>query len=145
MKTEKIVISFIALIIGIIFAGLAFYFYQSSKVIPVSDTKRVILTSPSPKSEDKSENAVLLIIDSPKDEEVIDKKTVTISGKTAADAIIIISTQTNDQVVTPAANGNFSTTATLTDGVNIIEVTAVNSQGLETKISRMVTFSNESF
>lgn len=145
MKTEKIVISFIALIVGIIFAGLAFYFYQSSKVIPVSETKTVTLTSPTPKLNNESSSDIFITLDSPKEEEVIDKKTVTVSGKTLPDATIIISTQLGDQVVTPAANGNFSVTATINNGENTIEVTAIDTQGFEAKITRMVTFSEESF
>lgn len=142
MKTEKIVISFIAVVIGILVAGLAFYFYQSRKVVPTSSTETVSL-SPTNKPEQKS--GIFLTLDSPKDEEVISIKTVSIAGKTTPDATIIVSTSIGDQVITPAANGNFSLTATLDDGENVLEITAIDKNGNEAKIIKTVTVSTETF
>ncbi len=142
MKTEKIVISFIAVTIGILVAAGAFYFYQTTKIVSTSDTKTVSLTAsvtPTPKSQ------VFLSIDTPKDEDVIDTKTVKITGRTSPDAVIVVTTNTNDQVVTPAANGNFSTTAILDSGENAIQIQAIAQNGEETNVIRTVTISTESF
>lgn len=142
MKTEKIVLSFIAVTIGILVAGVVFYLYQTTKAINPSKTKTVSLqTTPAP----SEKPANFLTVDSPKDEEVFDKKIVTVSGKTSPEATIIITTQTDDQVITPAQTGNFSTTATITDGQNIIEITAVLPNGEEVRLKRTVTFSTETF
>lgn len=141
MKTEKIVISFIAILIGILFASVAFYFYQSTKTVPQSEIK--IAGTPTPTS--KSKSAVFLAIDSPRDEEVVSKKTINIVGKTTSEAIVVISTKNTDEVIKPASNGNFSTTAVIDNGVNKIEITAINPNGEETKIIRTVTFSTENF
>lgn len=141
MKTEKIIISFIAILIGILFASVAFYFYQSTKTIPQSETK--IAGTPTPTS--KSGPAVFLAIDSPKNEEVVNKKTINIVGKTIPEAIVVISTENTDEVIKPVSNGNFSTTAVIDNGVNKIEITAIAPNGEETKIIRTVTFSTENF
>jgi len=144
MKTEKIVISFIAVTIGILVAAGAFYFYQTTKIVSTSDTKSVSLSaSITPTQFPKP--AVVLSIDAPKDEDVIDTKTVTITGKTNPDVVIVVTTSTNDQVVTPAANGNFSTTAILGSGENAIEIRAIAQNGEETNVTRTVTVSTESF
>lgn len=141
MKTEKIVISFIAILIGILFASVAFYLYQSTKTIPPSETKITRNLTPTP----KSETSVFLAIDSPKDEEVIGKKTINIVGKTIPGAVVIISTKSTDEAIKPASNGNFSTTAVIDDGVNKIEITAIAPNGEEKRIIRTVTFSTENF
>lgn len=141
MKTEKIVLSFIAVAIGILVAGAAFYLYQATKTVDLSKTKTFSLQTPTP----SPKPTIILTVDTPKDEEVFDKKIITILGKTTKDATVIISTQTDDQVVTPAQNGNFSTTAVISDGQNIIEITAVLPNGEEARLTRTVTFSTETF
>ncbi len=144
MKTERIVLSFIAVLIGILVAGAGFYFYQSAKAIPSSQIKKISL-SPKDQVRPTPPPATYLSVDSPKDEDVVDSKTITISGKTAPDAIVVVSTKATDNVITPAANGNFSTSATIDDGVNEIQLTAIAPNGEETKITRIVTYSTETF
>ncbi len=142
MKAEKIVICFIAVAIGILVAGGAFYFYQKTKTIPDVQTKTTtIAAKPLP----TSKPSVSLTVEKPKDEEVFDSKTVTISGKTNPKATIIITTDSNDQVISPAQNGNFSTTQTIEDGQNRIEITAISENGEEVTVVRTVTFSTEAF
>lgn len=142
MKAERLILSFIALLIGLGVAGVAFYFYQSTKVIPQSDTKAakaptVTLTS--------DVSGYILAIDKPKDEEVVSNKTITIAGKTAADAVVVVSTETDEQIITPAQNGNFNTTQTISDGANIIQITAIFPDGGEKRITRTVSFTSETF
>ncbi|MFH1833284.1 MAG: hypothetical protein ABH816_03960 [Candidatus Levyibacteriota bacterium] len=141
MKTERIVISFIAVAIGILFAGIVFYFYQTTKVVPASQTKTITVTSPSP----TSSPSISLSVDNPKDEAVSDTKIISVSGKTTTDAVIAIITNSQNQVVTPASNGNFSANITLDDRQNEIEITAIAANGEETRIVRTVTYSTENF
>ncbi|MEK7092788.1 MAG: hypothetical protein AAB907_04135, partial [Patescibacteria group bacterium] len=70
---------------------------------------------------------------------------VTVSGNTAKEAIIIISANTNDEVVTPAQNGNFTTTLSIQDGQNILEITAIFPNGQEVVETRTITYSAETF
>lgn len=144
MKVEKLVISFIAVSIGILVAALAFYFYQTTKIVSTNTTKTITTTAPTPPSDNKSES-ISLTVDSPSDESVVSNKTVSISGKTTPDAVVVISTKTSDSVVTPAVNGSFSTTIVLDDGENNIIITAISKNGNETKIVRTVTYSTETF
>lgn len=140
MKKEKVVISFFAVLIGIIAAGIAFYFYQSTKTLS-PQTRPVALTSPTP----TPQAGIFLSVDTPLDESVTDKKTITITGKTEPDAIVVISIDSADEVITPTRTGGFSTTSTITDGTNRIEITAIAPNGEEATIVRTVSFSAEEF
>lgn len=141
MKTEKIVISFIAVFIGILFAGIAFYFYQSTKVIPDTKTKTISIAPPTP----TPKATIYLTLATPKNGEVFDKKVVTLSGKTVPGSLVIISGEESDEVVSPSSAGDFSSTITITDGGNIISVTAIAPNGEQISQTRTVTFSTESF
>lgn len=143
MSKEKVIFSLLAAGVGLIVASLAFYFYQGTKSIPTSksksDTVNITLSSPTPKP------SIYLLIDEPKDEGVFDKKIITVSGKTTADAIIVILTKNDEQVLEPSILGNFSTTVTLDNGENLIGITAIGKNGESTTVNRTVTFSTESF
>jgi len=141
MKAEKVILSFIAVLIGLVVSGGAFYIYESSKTVPSSTVKTISIVSPSP----TTTPSIFLNLDSPKDEEVVNKKVITISGKTIGDAIISIITEDSQDVIAPALNGDFSTTLTIGDGQNLIEITAISQNGESAKILRTVTFSTEEF
>ncbi len=142
MKAEKIILSLIAVCTGLLVAGIGFYFYQSTKTISQAPPKNITsIKTPTPTPNAKT----VLTIFTPIDEEVTDKKTVTVSGNTAKEAIIIISANTNDEVVTPAQNGNFTTTLSIQDGQNILEITAIFPNGQEVVETRTITYSAETF
>lgn len=141
MKTEKLVISFIAVFVGVIVAGVAFYIYQSTRVLPESQTKTVSVTPPTP----TPKATIFLSLATPQEGEVFDKKVITVSGKTVPGSLIVISTDVSDQVVSPSSVGDFSTTATIGDGGNVISVIAIAPNGEQIAQTRTVTFSTENF
>lgn len=141
MKTEKIVISFIAVFVGIVVAGIAFYIYQSTKVISPNKTKTVSITPPTP----TPKATIYLTLSSPQDGEVFDKKVITVSGKTVPGSLVVISTDIGDQVISPSSVGDFSTTVTIGDGGNTLSITAIAPNGEQATQTRTVTFSTESF
>lgn len=141
MKTEKIVISFIAVIIGILVAGIAFYIYQSMKVLPPSKLRTISVLQPSP----TPQASIFLSLQEPTDEDVVDKKVINVAGKTAPNATVVVSTDTDDQIVTASSVGDFSTTVTIGNNTNTLEVTAIAPDGQEAKAQKTITFSTESF
>ena len=147
MKKEKIILSAIAVIVGLIAAGIAFYLFQMTKTIPPTSNQTLTIksqiTPTSTPSADNKEN--FLTVDNPKDESVTDNKTINISGKTNPKSTIIITTENNDQVVTPAANGNFTLSGTIDSGTNLVQITSVFPNGEEKKVIRSVTYSTENF
>lgn len=144
MKAEKVVLSFVAVLVGLIAAGIAFYLYQATRTLPAQKT-RPITIAPTPTPAPLSDRQHLLKIDNPKDEAVFDKRLITISGQTVKDATLIVSTEDNDQVVSPTDNGDFTLTMSIPDGTSILQVSAVFPDGAEKKVIRTVTFSTESF
>jgi hypothetical protein len=142
MKAERIVLSFIFILLGLLVAGGGFYLYQLTKTIPDSKLNTVTVKSPTPTPDTSGD---LLTVDSPNDESVVDNRIVTISGKTTPDATLIISTDTTDQVVKPTTTGTYTLTQTIETGTNLITIRAVFSDGLEKRVDRTVTYSTESF
>lgn len=124
-------------------AGGVFYLYQSTKTVQAPGKKplpTVVLPTPTPK---QSEH--LLLIDKPKDEEVIEDDTVTLSGKTENDAIVIVDSGSDQQVAKPASSGAFTLTLSLDEGENVINVLAKFPDGSEKSEQRTVTISSENF
>ncbi len=142
MKTEKIVISFIAVVIGILAAGVAFYFYQTTKTIPDSTVKTL---TASPTNTPMPKPGIFLNIDAPKDEDVVNAKTIAIKGTTIPNATIIVSSATSDQIAQASDNGSFTTTIVGDNDQNEITITAIAPTGDEITVLRTVTVSQETF
>lgn len=141
MKTEKVVISFIAVAIGIMVAGVLFYFYQASKTVSEEKQTTIKASSPTP----TPQSSIFLTIDEPNNESVVETKTVTVAGKTVPDATVVITTTITQLVVKPAKNGNFSVTVTIEDGENQIDVLAISPTGQEAHEVKTITYSTENF
>lgn len=141
MKAEKIVLSFVAIIVGLLVAGVVFFIYQSTKAIPKSQIPTITTIAPTP----TPNPSVFLTVDQPSDGSVVTSKTLVISGKTNPDATIVLTTSTDDQVINPTTMGGYSMTTALTDGENILTVTAIAANGEETKKTITVTYSTEEF
>lgn len=141
MKKEKLILSFIAVVLGLLVAGIVFYIYQTAKTIPDTNTKTITFTSPTP----TTLPTVSLTLDQPKDEEVVSDKVLVVSGKTQSNAVVVVTTDSSEDVVTPSADGKYSTTVNLGDGQNMLEVTAIAPNGESVTIKKTVTYSREDF
>lgn len=140
MSKEKVILSSLAVGVGLLLSALGFYFYQGARsTTQDTDISLINTQTETPKSN------VLLTVDEPKDESVHEKKVITLSGKTEADSLIIILTEDDEQVLNPTELGDFSTTITLADGENFIQVTAIAPNGESITVERIVTYSTESF
>ncbi|MEK7517769.1 MAG: hypothetical protein AAB583_04420 [Patescibacteria group bacterium] len=140
MKTEKIVLSFIATILGLLVAGVAFFLFSAKETTPPK-TKATSTVSPTP----TALPSISLTLSQPKDEEVVNKKTITVSGKTRSDAVVVILTNGIESVIAPTISGDFSAQITISNGQNIIEVVAVAADGETKSIKKTVTYSEEEF
>lgn len=140
MKKEKLILSFIATLLGLLVAGVAFYVFQAAKTITPNNTKTASFVSPAP-----TPPSVFLTVDRPKDEEVVDSKVLVVSGKTTANAVVIVVTDSLDDVITPSPVGDFSTTVNLDDGQNVLEIISIAPNGESIRIKKTVTYSLEEF
>jgi hypothetical protein len=143
MSKEKVVLSIIAIFLGLLVAGGAFYIYQITRIVnpPSKNQLPLTVTRPTP----SPQNANFLNIQNPKNEQVFNKRIISINGKTVPGSTVIISSTGNDNIVTPSAKGDFTLTETLTDGINILKITAIFPDGLEQTITRVITYSAEEF
>jgi flagellar basal body-associated protein FliL len=141
MKQERVILSFIMVLIGLLVAGIAFYLYQGTKKVPSSKTA-IVTPSPSPAPISTS---VYLSVDNPVDESVTANKTIKVSGKTTPGATVVIITNSDEDVVEPSSQGDFSTNITATDGQNLIQITAFGPDGQSVNSNKTVTYTTEDF
>jgi len=141
MKKERILLSFIATLLGILVTAVAYYFYQSTKTVTKPKEKTVIIATPTP----TPKPSLFLNVLKPDDESVVNKKVITVSGTTVPDAAVIILTPIDEVLAIPTSNGNFSTTADIDDGQNIVEITAIKPGGEKISVQKTVTYSLEEF
>lgn len=141
MKAEKLILSFIATLLGLLVAGVAFYAYQATKTITPNNTKTISLATPTP----THVPSVFLTVDRPKNEEVVKSKVLTVSGKSTSNAVVIVITDSLDDVITPSLTGDFSTTVNLDDGQNVLEIISIAPNGESIRIKKTVTYSQEEF
>ena len=84
-------------------------------------SKRLTITFQAPSAE-----AFFLLITEPEDQSVVSTRTVRLSGRTAPAAVVSV----NGIGVDPDEQGAFSTTVTLEQGPNIIDVVSTDPQGM---------------
>ncbi len=140
MKAERIVLSLIAIFIGLFVAGVVFYFFQMTRQKP-PEKKQVTSILPTPTTQAKFS---LLTIDTPKDESVSDSKSIKVSGTTEAKTIVI-STENDQDVVTPDENKKYTTNVELNKGVNLIRITAITDDGKEESQTLTISYEEENF
>lgn len=141
MKQERVVLSFIMVLIGLVVAGGAFFFYQSTKQKPTENQQVEINISPTP----VADSGFFLKVNTPKDESLADRKTITVSGKTTFDATVVILTISTHEVVKPSRQGDFSTNITIDDGPNYIKIQAIAPNGEIETVERVVSYTTEDF
>lgn len=135
---ERIVIVFIAVALGLIVTTLAFLLYQQTKTLPKT-TKIVTNPSPTPKS------GPYLVVDTPTNESLSDRRTIQVKGKTNSLNLVIISTNQEDVAVKATPDGKFAATITIDAGSNRLVTHSISPDGESTEDSRIITFSTEEF
>ena len=140
MKAERIVLSIIAILIGLFVAGTIFFVYQITQNKNTEKKADVsILPTLTPTSA-----ISLLSITNPENESVTDQKTIELKGKARANASIIITTENGHIASVATDTGDFSEEIILDNGVNILQITAI-SDGKEESIIHTISYSTESF
>src|SRR3989344_2997108 len=141
---ERILIVFIAGILGLLITTAGFFIYQSTKALPSDQPKSktkipLTLTTPFPTQ------LVALTINEPKEEAIVTNRSVAIKGKTDPQNTVIISSNQEDIVATPSKTGEFSATITIDAGINKIITQVVTPKGESFQDERVVTYTAEDF
>lgn len=140
MKQERVILSFIMVLIGLLVAGTLFYFYQSNKKVPQIITAQLTPT-PTPIASEK----VKLSISSPSDESVVTNKNLTISGITNPGATVVIITGSDQDVETANSKGQYSGSITLSNDQNLITVISTLPTGESRQAQETITYSTSNF
>lgn len=144
---ERIVIVFIATLLGLLLTTAGYFIYQTATSYSQqtsADNSPINLQTQNDNAE-KERQEEALTISSPTDEAVVDKRTLEITGKTYSENTIVVSSNNEDVVGTPAKDGNFSITITIDAGVNKIVTRSISPNGEEVVDERIVTYSTEEF
>lgn len=84
-----------------------------------------------------------LNLDQPADESLVFTSTILVSGKGGPNMEVLISTDSQDLVIEAKADGTFSQTLNLDEGVNNLKVVAFDSTGDTREADRLVYYSKE--
>lgn len=96
--------------------------------------------NPSPTPSNQVTNNQLTIT-SPEDESLVSSPKITVKGTTSPSAIVTISWEDDQTIVTADANGAFSTNIELVGGYNTIKVTSFDKIGTPSEQTLTVTYS----
>jgi len=128
MKKEVLFAIFFGLGIGLI---IGFGIYNANKALKDQPQNNL---SPSPTSTENNLTPLpdkanhYLVISSPVNNQVLNEKTVTVTGTTTPDSTIIITTEDNEHILIPDNNGDFTQEIELISGINFLNFTSISPQ-----------------
>lgn len=91
----------------------------------------------------KPPTSLALDLNQPEDESLTFKSTTVISGKTAPNTLVLVSSQSRDLTLKSDESGAFSTSFDLEAGVNDITVVVFSQNGQPSKVEKTVYYSKE--
>ena len=138
MTKERIILAFVAIVAGLIVASSLFYFYRQK------ETPKLGETQPTPEVS-LPNGKVSIEIETPQEGAVAGDKNIEIKGRTLPNSIVVLTTSTDDFVITSDENGTFTKTITLVDDENIITATAYSDSGTSETKEIIVTYNTEEF
>jgi cellulose synthase/poly-beta-1,6-N-acetylglucosamine synthase-like glycosyltransferase len=100
-------------------------------------------TPPSAPSPELKKEEISLTLTSPEDNQVTDIASVKIAGKTNPQALIVIYSQDNEEVLEASQDGSFSINFPLSEGLNEITIINQTKDGEEKSVTRDVYYSRE--
>jgi hypothetical protein len=135
LSTKTFLIShLIILIAALAFFGGLYYFLYPEKF-------QNTLTEYNPVT--KNSVSLFLEISTPEDDILVNDGSIVISGKTGPNTTIIILSLTNDTGLQSNDEGEFSKVFPLTEGANIIEITAFDLEGNSKTVVKSIYYSEE--
>jgi len=135
MKKEFLLAIIVGLVMGLFITYGIYYSQKSEEQTQITTTIEEL-----EKNESSTESEVngLVTIYNPIDESIIEDNSTTVTGKTIAEAFVIIFVN-DDPIITQAdETGNFSKEVNLNDLANIIRVHAIDEDGQDYVVERTV-------
>ncbi len=137
---ETIMAGAIGVVIGVLSASV--FWSLRSNTISLSKTETPISKAVQKTEENIKKTPVFLTIDKPVNQSIISENTVLVSGKTNKGNVIIVSIGDTDETIF-SENGEFKKEITLKEGINFINVSAIDMNGPSTKQNIQVVYETE--
>lgn len=137
MRKEVILAIIIGFGLGLV---ITFGIWTANKAIKeTAPTKEAPLEEAEPTATPAPE--VSLTVLSPQNNTVYDEETLTVSGQSAKEAIIVIIYEEGEKILEADENGNFETEIDLIGGENLVEIAAYDLEGNEVSQTFTVVYS----
>lgn len=108
----------------------------SSSQPTFSSTSMMAMPSTVPSTSEFTQGKLWLRLFSPADQEVVTQQVIDVTGQAPAETVISL----NEDVYLVSAEGDFSLPVTLTEGPNLIELVASNTDGDEIDVQLTVIY-----
>lgn len=134
----------VAIIIGgLLGIAIAFGVWRANIALSPQAQPSQTEATGSPIPTGKTPTTLTLTITEPEDEAVVGEANVTVLGLASPQATIAIASEKGETIVTSDNKGNFSGVVELSEGTNVITVTAFDSEGETIEKQITVVYSTE--
>ncbi|MBU3935142.1 hypothetical protein KJ909_00530 [Patescibacteria group bacterium] len=147
MIKEYLIAVILGLLLGFGATG-AYYSLQTGKNKQNEPVTQANIPTPPPSQENVSTSSDLekptqnnLVIDSPKNYTIVNNSKINITGTTSPQSLIVITTPVDSYTDKTDEKGNFDLAVTLESGFNIVQISAIDSQNIQTDLELIVTYS----
>jgi len=147
MIKEYLIAVILGLLLGFGATG-AYYSLQTNKTDQNQPVAQADIPTPPPSQENVSTSSDTdkpvqnnLVIDSPQNYTIVDNSKINITGTTSPQSLIVITTPVDSYTDKTDEEGHFDLTVTLESGFNIIQISAIDPQNLQTDLELVVTYS----
>jgi hypothetical protein len=138
MKKEVLIAILLGLVVGLVITYGLYRVRTSISQPPVAEltqlaTSAAVLTQ-------ASSTAITIL--NPEEGAVLSERALRVTGTTSSDSYIVLFVNDEDYVSTTDETGNFSFEVTLENGVNVLRVHVVDTEGTTTTAERVVVVSS---
>lgn len=133
MRKELIIAIFLGLSLGLV---ITYGFYRARQALTTTDYNAIVLEESSPTPEASTLGTLSII--SPSDELVTSDSEISVTGTTLANTYVAIFVNDQEYLTTADSTGNFAQPVTLGNGSNVITVHALDENGHNTILERVV-------
>lgn len=138
MRKEVLLAILFGFAIGLV---ITFGIYTANKSLKKNQTKEAFQVSPDRQEITPAPSPTPLTIYQPADNALLDDDVVTVEGKTFANAVVALTAEEDEYLITADESGGFSQDVDLIGGVNKIRIKSVGPDGQEAETVLNLVFS----
>lgn len=132
---------FFAVLLGLSLGLIVTYgVYRATQADTQDQVSNIAQSTTGDQNSQSNETVSNLVINSPKDEALVDTKTIPVTGLTTSNSFVIVYVNETPYITTADQTGAFSISVDLAENSNFIGVYALNQDGDETTVELLVTY-----